>query len=357
MPAVTVLQLQRPFGGPACTMRMPARRMRGFERRVARLHRQRPSRYARRSPQAMLAYRSRLVPDRALSSPPPAGPGAVPAARQAVLSLLARHRPSILAGVLLASLAGAAVSMPGVDRAPPPVAPSAPAPSAVPANGNPEGVQPRTDNRVFLARLDIQEDVRSAIQHATRVVGVEGEYLTAVAARESSFDPSRHARQTTAAGLYQFTADTWLRVVKVFGEKHGLGDYARQIVVGDDGAVSLPDRVARARLLELRNDPHLSALMAAELALDNKARLERVLGRPVSPAETYIAHLFGVSQAARVIDAAYSAPHTPGARLLPTAARTNPGVFRPAGHVATAGSIVGKIETYFERRQPRFASS
>ena len=357
MPAVTVLQPQRPFGGPACTMRMPLRRARGFDRRIALLHRQRPNRYARRSPQAMLAYRSRLAPDRALSSPPAAGPGAPPAARHALLSLLARHRQIILAGALISSLAGTAVSTPGIDRAAPPAPPSAPAPSAVPANENREGVQPRTDKRVFLATLDIQEDVRRAIQHATRVVGVEGEYLTAVAARESSFDPSRHARQTTAAGLYQFTADTWLRVVKGFGEKHGLGEYARQIVVGEDGAVSLPDRVARAQLLELRHDPRLSALMAAELALDNKARLERVLGRPVTPAETYIAHLLGVAQAARVIDAAYSAPHTPGARLLPTAARTNPGVFRPAGHVASAGSIVGKIETYFERRSPHFASS
>ena len=205
------------------------------------------------------------------------------------------------------------------------------------------------------ASLGVPEAVRRAIDRATGAVGVDAGYLTAVAARESRFNPARRAQGTTAAGLYQFTEDTWLRAVKVFGARHGLGEYARQIVIDDDGGLAMARPGARAKLLQLRNDALLSALMAAELARDNKARLARLLGRRVTPAETYLAHLLGVVQAARLIDAARSAPRTPGEQLLPAAARNNPGLFSPAGQAASASAIVAAIEAYFAHELPRFA--
>jgi hypothetical protein len=180
------------------------------------------------------------------------------------------------------------------------------------------------------------------------VVGVDATYMTAVAARESSFDPTVHAEGSSAIGLYQFTEDTWLRALKIFGVRHGLDELAQQITIDEYGDVSVRPG-ARAKLLQLRNDATLSALMAAELARDNKVRLERLLGRDVTPAETYLAHFLGVGQAARIIDAAHSKPHVSGARLLPAAARSNPAVFAPAGHAASAAAIVGKIEAYFSR--------
>jgi hypothetical protein len=197
----------------------------------------------------------------------------------------------------------------------------------------------------------VPEEARRAIHHAAELVGVDRLYLFAVAARESSFDAEAYARRTSAAGLYQFTEDTWLRVVKVFGARHGLGAYAGAIAVGDDGAVSMPRGALRARLMRLRYDPGLAALMAAELARDNRQRLERVLGRPVSPAETYVAHFLGLNQAARMIDAAASEPETVAARLLPAAAVSNPAVFGRA----SAGAVMRAIDAYFRNEVPRFA--
>jgi hypothetical protein len=201
----------------------------------------------------------------------------------------------------------------------------------------------------------VPEDVRRAINGAARSVGMDVGYMTAVAARESAFDPTARADGTTATGLYQFTADTWLRVVKVFGDRHGLAEEAQQIRIGHDGGVSVPSAAARLKLLELRADSRLSALMAAELAQDNKARLERVLGRPVSAAEIYIAHFLGLSQAALIINAARATPGAAGAQLMPAAAARNPGVFTPAGRLASAGDIVAEIDAYFVREAPRFA--
>jgi hypothetical protein len=198
-------------------------------------------------------------------------------------------------------------------------------------------------------------EVRQAIRHAAAEVGVDAGYLAAVAARESRFDPAARASGTSAAGLYQFTAGTWLRALKLFGTRHGLAAEAARIGIGPDGDIVLPDERTRARLLALRDDPRLAALMAAELGRDNQARLERLLGRAVTPAETYIAHFLGLAPAAQMIEAAAARPHLRGARLLPAAAASNPGIFRPEGEAASVGAIVGAIRDYFDREAPRFA--
>ena len=195
------------------------------------------------------------------------------------------------------------------------------------------------------------EEVQRAIQNATHVVGIETVYLMVVAERESHFDPRKCAHRTSATGLYQFTENTWLRAVRAFGARHGLEAYAEKISVSRRGAVSMDDDASRMALLRLRADPRISALMAAELARDNAARLAHILRRPVRPAEIYIAHLFGVTQAARVIEMARSAPHTPGARLLPAAARTNPTLFQPLGRMASAGAIVERITVDYQRQE------
>jgi hypothetical protein len=201
----------------------------------------------------------------------------------------------------------------------------------------------------------VPEETRQAIRDAADRVGVDAGFLTAVAALESSFDAQARAPRTTARGLYQFTEDTWLRVVKVFGAKHGLAVFAAAIALGEDGAVVLPQWDVRQTLMQLRSDPATAALMAAELALDNKMRLERLLARPVSPAEIYLAHFLGLASAARMIEAASAHPHVSAARLLPAAAATNPGVFGPPDEPVSAGAIVARIEAYVREDVPRLA--
>jgi transglycosylase-like protein with SLT domain len=205
--------------------------------------------------------------------------------------------------------------------------------------------------------LVASESVRRAIGNAAGRVGVARDYLVAVAALESSFDAAAKAPGTTAAGLYQFTEDTWLRAVKVFGQRHGLGEAAAQITVDAQGHVAMPRGEARAALMRRRYDPAIAALMAAELARDNERRLAHVLGRPVTPAETYIGHFLGLPQAARLITAAAQTPHVAAARLMPAAAHSNPDVFGAPGERVAAGAIVAAIATYFRRDVPRLGAA
>jgi hypothetical protein len=276
-----------------------------------------------------------------------------------------RRRSALIAGSLALTLIGG-VAFKDVGPAGSLSAPEAPLPEVVAGSSGEEAMSGSSTDKAqrdvaeaSAALKQIEEDVasatampeevRRAINKATRAVGVDAEYMTVVAARESSFDPEAHAHHTTASGLYQFTTDTWLRAIKMFGAKHGLSDYAELITIDDDGLVSMSRGAARTDLLSLRSDPELAALMAAELARDNALRLERMLGRSVTPAETYMAHLFGVVPAARMIGAARSAPHVAGADLLPTAARSNPSIFNPASGPASAREIVAKIGADFHR--------
>lgn len=273
------------------------------------------------------------------------------------LSFWERHRVAIIADTLVVTLIGAViltVLMIGIRLVEAFFQPNIPTAvaerllSPIEERGSHPRLAPDQLADALPATVSEPEAVRRAIQDAARAVGVDAAYLTAVAARESAFDPGARAEGTTAAGLYQFTADTWLRVVKVFGARYGLAKDARQIAIDHGGEVSMPNAAARSALLQRRNDPRLSALMAAELGRDNKARLARMLGREVTPAETYIAHFLGVSQAARLIDAARAAPHVTGAQLLPAAAENNSGVFGPAGQAASVAAIVAKIDAYFD---------
>jgi hypothetical protein len=270
------------------------------------------------------------------------------------VSVWQRRRDSIIASLLLVTLACGTIWTAGNYLAATLFMPREPATETLLLGIERNDAQPWLSPERLAQGLPpigrVPENIGRAIQTAARETGVDATYLTTVAAKESSFDPLARSRGSTAAGLYQFTADTWLRVIKAFGRSHGLADYADQIAIDREGAVSMRNTAARTGLLQRRYDPQLAAVMAAELAKDNKTRLERSLGRAVTTSELYIAHFLGVPQAAVLITAAGSSPRTTGAELLPAAAGSNPEVFGSAGKAIPAHLIVARINAYFSGR-------
>src|SRR5688500_1485922 len=109
------------------------------------------------------------------------------------------------------------------------------------------------------------KEIRAAIQQAAATTGVPFNYLVAQAEQESGFKADARASGSSAAGLYQFIESTWLRMVHDHGDKHGIGDAARAITATESG-LRVSDPATRARILALRDDPKLSAAMAAEYA-------------------------------------------------------------------------------------------
>ncbi|KPF71749.1 hypothetical protein IP88_10545 [alpha proteobacterium AAP81b] len=163
----------------------------------------------------------------------------------------------------------------------------------------------------------------AAVGRAAARTGVDFSYLLTQAKLESGLATTARAATSSARGLFQFTAGTWLETVRRHGADHGLG-WAAQALAG--GAANAGATV-RATILALRDDPEASALMAGELARDNDAALGGVLGRAAGPTELYLAHFLGPAGAGKFLSALATAPQTAAATLLPAAAAANRGVF------------------------------
>jgi hypothetical protein len=165
--------------------------------------------------------------------------------------------------------------------------------------------------------------VQSAIQLAAHRTGVDFGYLMGQAKIESGFDSNARARTSSAAGLYQFIESSWLSVVKKHGAEHGLGWAADAIGPGNRVA----DAGTRQAILNLRTDPQVASLMAAEHASDNKAAIEGALGRPATGTDLYMAHFLGLGGARKFLSQMESNPDASAAALFPSAAGANRNVF------------------------------
>ncbi|WP_299442238.1 hypothetical protein [uncultured Rhodospira sp.] len=185
----------------------------------------------------------------------------------------------------------------------------------------------------------VGREVLLGIRDASRRTGVDFTYMLAKANQESGLRPDAANARGTARGLFQFTNQTWLEILRRHAGSYGLDEVADAIRVDGRGRFRVDDPAAETRILDLREDPRLSALMAAEYAGSNKAHLHRALGRPPKTTELYLAHFLGPSGAVTFLEAAARTPHLPAERVLPEAAAANPGLFRAHGRPRTLDEV------------------
>ena len=183
------------------------------------------------------------------------------------------------------------------------------------------------------------QQVRSAIARASQATGVDFAYLLGEARLESSLNPNAKAGTSSAAGLYQFTGGTWLQTLSRHGAVHGMG-WAGDAISG--GKVT--DPALRGSIMDLRFDPDASALMAGELANDNRMALTGVLGREPDAGELYLAHFLGSDGAGRFLTALAADPAQSAAALFPAAAGANRAIFYDgAGAPRSLGAVMDLI--------------
>lgn len=168
--------------------------------------------------------------------------------------------------------------------------------------------------------------VRAAIARASQATGIDFDYLLAQARLESSLDPNAKAATSSAAGLYQFTRGTWLQTLDRHGEAHGFG-WAGDAIAGG----RITDPAQAGKIWSLRFDADASALMAAELARDNRAQLATALGREPDAAELYLGHFLGIGGAGEMLTALRQNPDQSAAALMPRAAAANRAMFHDRG--------------------------
>lgn len=147
------------------------------------------------------------------------------------------------------------------------------------------------------------DDVRQRIIEAAQMFNLAPQTMLAIAKRESDFNPNARNPSSSAGGLFQFIDGTWADMVAKYGKVLGLPPEAT------------------------RFDIKPAAMMAAALAVENKAVIKQLVGRDANEGEIYVAHFLGGGGAANLILANEKRPDAPAAALFPAAATANPSIF------------------------------
>jgi hypothetical protein len=188
-------------------------------------------------------------------------------------------------------------------------------------------------------------DVLQSIRSASATTGVDFKFLLAQASLESGFQPDVRSRRSSASGLFQFTNQTWLNMMRDHGQKYGQGALASAITTQPNGKLAVEDKATEKQILDLRRDVELSAHMAAELTKSNAAQLEKALRRKPSAADLHLSLLLGATGAVRFLKAHQTDAAASAAELVPAAARQNPTIFYDSGHTPkTVAAVYQRIE-------------
>lgn len=186
----------------------------------------------------------------------------------------------------------------------------------------------------------------SPIDNASSQTGISPNYLLILAYQESSCNPKAKASSSSAVGMFQFVEQTWLISIKKYGGKYGYQKNANAIFLSGSNRIKMKDTALRKETLDLRYDPQLSAVLAAELAVENAQYLKRKVRRKLSSTDLYLAHFLGAYGASKFLIALEDNPQTRGTALFPTAAKSNRAIFysRKSGRARSLDDIYSFFE-------------
>ncbi len=192
--------------------------------------------------------------------------------------------------------------------------------------------------------------VQDAIQTASQEAGVDPHLLTAIAWRESRFDPNALNSQSSARGLLQFTSGTWLRAVRDYGSEHDAAAYAAAIHTTQSGDLVVPEQVKSA-ILDLRSNPILSAKLAADSMKRERVVMEAQLGRRVTSADLYLMHVLGPAGAMRFLEALAKHPNESSLKVASLKVMRNAGLLAQDGRPLTVANTYAAAKTMLDSQQ------
>lgn len=185
--------------------------------------------------------------------------------------------------------------------------------------------EPYDPNLMRFGPQKVQRSIVERVVQAATETGSDPALLLSIADKESSFLVKAKASTSSASGLFQFIDSTWLTAMKAFGWRHGHEQEAKAIQT--QGARPAVAGASRSEILKMRNDPYLSAVLAAEILKREGAKISEQIGRTLTAGETYLIHFLGPDDAMRFMAKMDQEPQTPAARLLPKPARANKPIF------------------------------
>jgi hypothetical protein len=103
----------------------------------------------------------------------------------------------------------------------------------------------------------------------------------------------------------------------------------------------------RQRILDLRREPYISALLAAEMLKRDTLRLEKAMGRHLTGGEIYLIHFLGPDAAQTFIETMEETPSAKAAELLPRPAQANRPIFYAEAGGETKTLSVSEVHKKF----------
>ena len=200
---------------------------------------------------------------------------------------------------------------------------------------------------------EVPQYIAAEILRAAKDTRFPADTLFAIAEKESSFDINNRPPKGSALGLMQFLDQTWLEAVKKYGKEFGLGDEAKVILTRPDGEREhhyVEDEAEEDRILELRRDPYLSAVLAAKNLLAAKERIEARLETAMDERDLYLPHFLGANGAAKLLSNAEEKPDAKASKFFPKAARFNGSMFKAKGKQLTLGQFHQRMRSFIEAR-------
>jgi len=220
----------------------------------------------------------------------------------------------------------------------------------------PRVTQAQGEDAVRFGERTVPRKVVDTIVKASDEAGVDPVYMMALADKESSFDTDAKAATSSAQGLFQFVARTWLEMIRDYGARYGLAEEAAA-VKGRGAAITVAGPM-RSRILGLRNDPRVAALMAAELIKRDRERIEARVGRALTKTELYLAHFLGTASAGRFLSLSSEKPDEVAGRAFRSAARANRRLFTEADggkrRSLTVSELHDRLDGMIDRRLNRY---
>src|SRR4051812_6906383 len=220
---------------------------------------------------------------------------------------------------------------------------------------------PNPNDDLVFGEMRVPRWLAETVARAAQVTNVDPAYLMALADKESSWLPDK-ARTSSAEGLFQFIETTWLEVLRRYGSKHGYASEGEAIHMVEGWPV-VSDAKERERILSLRRDPSLSALMAGEMINTHRQILAGKVARDPSFAELYMAHFLGVNGASRFVALLSDTPEKRASEAFPRAAKGNSALFfdkkeaaRARAKALSVAEVQGRVGAMIDKRVSRYAN-
>ncbi|MGH0003681.1 transglycosylase SLT domain-containing protein [Pseudovibrio ascidiaceicola] len=205
----------------------------------------------------------------------------------------------------------------------------------------------------------IERQTWNGILDGARETGFSVSVLAAIAERESGFNQQARNKKTSAAGLFQFVDQSWLLAMMNYGKEHGLGNYVKDLywTKNDEGNDYIAVKRGReTEILDLRYNPRLAALMAAESLSAAKRTLEAKTGLNLRAEVTYLAQFMGTKGATFLLRAGENLPDAPAVDFFPKFAQANPNVFYAEGQPRTLGELKNELSSDIAERARQYDS-